>query len=626
MVTYTYGIVTQTPAQKRVAKDDGSWEIRYRWDADNIAQETDDLGAVVADYTLQPEAQGDLISQYREMESSFYHYDGRTNTARLTDSAEVVTNEYVLDAWGGIVAETMYGMAADNEFLFMGQKQVQRDGAFGTKNPNYWARARQYDSKAGRFRSEDPIRDDESNLYRYAGNDPVNKTDPTGLAKIDCFYRHKKLSQKRIVKRNVNCPTGLGQSCCEAVTPKSGGIGYRYTGYKLSGAQPDVGRDEALAREEARLYRLVQERLLAQATEEVLSGAILVTRYPAEVLYSDDSVSSLNRANIDSTVLRQICENNDCVAAFPNEPGHFETTPEKIQGVTKAELQSAIDKRYSELIRAYNREHGGALDALQFTIDVVALGAALIPGGQGAALGLELLNAAISAGRGKGTDAGLRVIALGGGYLVGKALQRSIQANNAVKVQEGLDLGQDCAKLDQGGIVVKTEGVSDEFVEELAKRADDSDSLLDNFLKGLDEASCPAESGFSDTPITWTAVRPRGTRQTYEVIQRTDINWKRIRLGGDQRGIGLTNDEAARRFGLAPELDDGNFATLHHVGQDARGPLVEVSTRYHGVGKPGQDILHSQFGRCQPHPTRPIDRRAFDVDTREYWRWRGNNQ
>ncbi len=95
VVTYTYGIVTQTPDQKRVAKDDGSWEIRYRWDADNIAQETDDLGAVVADYTLQPEAQGDLISQYREMESSFYHYDGRTNTARLTDSAEVVTNEYV---------------------------------------------------------------------------------------------------------------------------------------------------------------------------------------------------------------------------------------------------------------------------------------------------------------------------------------------------------------------------------------------------------------------------------------------------------------------------------------------------------------------------------------------------
>lgn len=34
-----------------------------------------------------------MVSQYREMESSFYHYDGRTNTARLTDSAEVGTRK-----------------------------------------------------------------------------------------------------------------------------------------------------------------------------------------------------------------------------------------------------------------------------------------------------------------------------------------------------------------------------------------------------------------------------------------------------------------------------------------------------------------------------------------------------
>ncbi|RCS44776.1 hypothetical protein DTL42_17845 [Bremerella cremea] len=56
VVTYTYGIVTQKTDQKRVSKDDGAEEIRYRWGADNIAQETDDVGTVVADYTLQPEA------------------------------------------------------------------------------------------------------------------------------------------------------------------------------------------------------------------------------------------------------------------------------------------------------------------------------------------------------------------------------------------------------------------------------------------------------------------------------------------------------------------------------------------------------------------------------------------
>ncbi len=50
--------------------NDGQFrEIRCLWDANNIAQETDDLGAVVADYTLQSKAQGNLISQYRKMDA-----------------------------------------------------------------------------------------------------------------------------------------------------------------------------------------------------------------------------------------------------------------------------------------------------------------------------------------------------------------------------------------------------------------------------------------------------------------------------------------------------------------------------------------------------------------------------
>ncbi|WP_374271038.1 MULTISPECIES: HNH/ENDO VII family nuclease [Pseudomonas] len=73
-------------------------------------------------------------------------------------------------------------------------------------------------------------------------------------------------------------------------------------------------------------------------------------------------------------------------------------------------------------------------------------------------------------------------------------------------------------------------------------------------------------------------------------------------------------------------MPDGNFATLHHLGQKSPGPLVEASTRYHGVSKPGQDALHSQYGRSKPHPTLQPDRKNFDVDTREYWKWRVNNQ
>jgi len=113
--------------------------------------------------------------------------------------------------------------------------------------------------------------------------------------------------------------------------------------------------------------------------------------------------------------------------------------------------------------------------------------------------------------------------------------------------------------------------------------------------------------------------------QTYDVRQRNDIDWNRKRLGPPKDAIGLTNQEAADRFGYTPELSDGNYLTLHHFGQDRRGPLAEASTRYHGIGKYGQEILHSQYGKRQPHPQYPIDRKKFDVDTREYIKWRASN-
>ena len=132
------------------------------------------------------------------------------------------------------------------------------------------------------------------------------------------------------------------------------------------------------------------------------------------------------------------------------------------------------------------------------------------------------------------------------------------------------------------------------------------------------------QTGVFEAPTTWTATRPKGTGYTYTVFQRNDIGWTHVRTGGDKRFVGKTNAEAAAH-GLAPQLPDGHFATLHHLGQKAPGPLVEASTRYHGVGKYGQDTLHSQYGRSKPHPTLQPDRAKFDVDTREYWKWRVNN-
>jgi hypothetical protein len=204
------------------------------------------------------------------------------------------------------------------------------------------------------------------------------------------------------------------------------------------------------------------------------------------------------------------------------------------------------------------------------------------------------------------------------GKLAGKLVQRQVRKEAAKAIAKKL-MEEAAERTTRSAI---REGATEAF-ERTSREG--VEAGIDGAGRLADDSIRPRTEVFSDARAGWTATRPRGTHQAYEVVQRTDINWQRVRTGGDRRAIGLTNEEAARRFGLPPELDDGNFATLHHLGQDARGPLVEASTRYHGVGKPGQDILHSQYGRNQPHPTQPIDRRAFDVDDREYWRWRSDN-
>ena len=57
----------------------------------------------------------------------------------------------------------------------------------------YFYRARYYDPKVGRFVTKDPIgfEGGDVNLYVYAGNNPMNNTDPSGLAtyigKASCY-------------------------------------------------------------------------------------------------------------------------------------------------------------------------------------------------------------------------------------------------------------------------------------------------------------------------------------------------------------------------------------------------------------------------------------------------------
>jgi RHS repeat-associated protein len=69
--------------------------------------------------------------------------------------------------------------AVDSVFGFAGREQDKDTGL-------YYNRARWFDPKLGRFISEDPIAAD-INSYRYAGNNPIDRVDPSGLDWSDLF-------------------------------------------------------------------------------------------------------------------------------------------------------------------------------------------------------------------------------------------------------------------------------------------------------------------------------------------------------------------------------------------------------------------------------------------------------
>ena len=81
---------------------------RYIWDTvnDNVLMQKDENGDTSAVYTHEPGLRGNLISQRRGENTSFYHYDGLGSTVALTNESEEVTDTYLQRAYGEPVSTT----------------------------------------------------------------------------------------------------------------------------------------------------------------------------------------------------------------------------------------------------------------------------------------------------------------------------------------------------------------------------------------------------------------------------------------------------------------------------------------------------------------------------------------
>ena len=179
-----------------VTSDGQTHQLTYKYDAigNRISQTVDgvetrflvdtnrELPIVVEEYTpsgiaLATYAYGtSRISQTRNGTTSFYHGDANGTVRSLTNLSGVITDQYWYDAFGRELARTGSTL---NNMLYNGEPRERLTGLDHL-------RARSYDFGTGRFASTDPFPGVDRNpitlhRYLYAGADPVNRVDPTGL-------------------------------------------------------------------------------------------------------------------------------------------------------------------------------------------------------------------------------------------------------------------------------------------------------------------------------------------------------------------------------------------------------------------------------------------------------------
>lgn len=148
-----------------------SYLVDKNRDFAQVLEERNSEGALIVIYTYGD----DLISQERNGNNFYYHYDGLGSTRALSDEVAVVTDTYTYDAFGSLLDSTG---TTENNYLFAGE---QLDPFMGT----YYLRARYYDQATGRFMTMDTYMGNQYDpislhKYLYANANPVNFVDPTG--------------------------------------------------------------------------------------------------------------------------------------------------------------------------------------------------------------------------------------------------------------------------------------------------------------------------------------------------------------------------------------------------------------------------------------------------------------
>jgi RHS repeat-associated protein len=217
---------TYDPFGRRIRKASPAGTAIFVYDGDNVIEELDGSGNLLANYT-QGLGNDEPLAMDRSGVTSYYHADGLGSTTSITNSSGALAGAYTFDSFGKLTASTG---TITNPFRYTGRE-------FDSETGLYYYRARYYDPTMGRFISEDPIRwrGGDVDFYVYAFNNPVILGDPFGLR---CW-----------------CGYSISTGHFQCYGPKAGTPGYYIDTYGYSGygvAQNDLAQTDLPGKDKPR--------------------------------------------------------------------------------------------------------------------------------------------------------------------------------------------------------------------------------------------------------------------------------------------------------------------------------------------------------------------------------------